>query len=133
MTRQDGNGIAESDRSAARSLGWASLALGLLELAAPRGVEQLLGLDHDARQERILQTLGLRELLHGVDLLSHADPTPGVWARVAGDALDGALLAVAATRTRQPARFAAVSALVMGIVARDVQLAGRLSVRGPLP
>jgi hypothetical protein len=133
MRRADGDGIPESDRRAARGLGWASLTLGLLELAAPRSVERLLGLAHEGHQERILQTLGLREILHGVDLLSHPDPRPGVWARVAGDALDGVLLAAAAGRTRAPGRFAAVSALVLGIVARDVQLAGRLSPRGPVP
>jgi hypothetical protein len=69
--------------------------------------------------------------MHGVDLLAHEDPTPGVYARVAGDGLDGVMLMAAARETRHPARFAGTTALVMGVVAMDLALAWRLwSQRG---
>jgi hypothetical protein len=114
------------EQQAARALGVASIGIGLAELAAPRQVEQLLGID-DGENTGMLRALGVRELLTGVDILTHADPTPGVWARVVGDALDGVLLGVAATRTRRPGSFAATAGAVLGIVALDVLVARRLS------
>jgi hypothetical protein len=75
----------------------------------------------------VLRVLGVREIMHGVDILSHEDPTPGIWARLAGDALDSVVLGLTATRTRNPAGLAKVAKAVMPIVALDVLLAGRLS------
>lgn len=124
------NGTAQADRAMARTLGFASLAIGLLELVAPDRVEWLLGLP-EKRHTGVIQTLGVRELLHGVDLLSHPDdPRPGVFARVAGDGLDGAMLMAAARETRHPARFAATCGLVLGVVAMDLTLARRLWRQG---
>jgi hypothetical protein len=118
---------ARLERAAGRALGLASLGLGVLELAAPGTVQRLLGLDPTQRRSGVVRTLGVRELMHAFDLLLHADPTPGVWARVAGDGMDGAVLTAAASRTRRPFRFAAVSALVVGLVAADVLVARRLA------
>ena len=50
----------------------------------------------------VLRVLGVREIMHGVNILSHRDPAPGVWSRVAGDVLDGVLLGVAATGPASP-------------------------------
>lgn len=119
--------MRKKDKEAARGLGVASLAIGLTELAAPRQVEHLLGIG-DGRTTGVIRALGVRELMHGVDILSHDDPTPGVWARIAGDALDGAALAVAATKTRRPLSFAITTAMVLGIVALDVIFAERLAL-----
>jgi hypothetical protein len=113
-----------STARAARSLGWASVGIGLAELLAPGQVEQLLGLDHKPSQQGILQTLGVRELLHGFSILTERDLNPqlraGVWSRVAGDILDSALLGVAAAKTRRPSSFAAVAAAVAAIGALDL-------------
>lgn len=107
-----------------QALGMVSVGIGLTELLAPRFVEQLLGLDDRQRYRGILQVLGIRELMHGVGILtaSHNDcrRVSGVWARVAGDVLDTALLAGAATKTRRPARFAAVAAAVGAIGVADL-------------
>jgi hypothetical protein len=116
----------DANRKAARGLGVASLAIAALELAIPAEVERLLGVASDGRYVRLLRLLGLRELMHGFDLLSHDDPRPGVYARVAGDGLDGLLLLAAARRTRSRGRFAVATALVMGVVVADLVLAGRL-------
>jgi hypothetical protein len=109
--------------SGAQVLGLASIGIGLAELAAPRFVESMLGLDHQPRHRGILQVLGVRELMHGIGILTanrvNRELTSGVWARVAGDVLDTALLGVAATKTRHPERFAAVAAAVAAIGIAD--------------
>src|SRR5438477_12984061 len=98
----------------ARGLGCASIAIRLTEIAAPRQLERLMGLSNQRQVSGILRTLGLREIMHGVDILSHRDPTSGVWARVAGDVLDVAFLGAAATKTRRPAGLATALAMVLG-------------------
>jgi hypothetical protein len=108
-------------------LGLASIGIGLTELVAPRYVENMLGIDDRQTHRGILQVLGLREILHGIGILTakhgNGQLTSSVWARVAGDALDSALLGVAATKTRHPTRFAAVAAAVAGIGAADLYVA----------
>jgi hypothetical protein len=118
---------APSTSALPRTLGWASLGIGMAELLAPRTIARWLGVDPG--RSGLLRALGVREVGHGVDLLAHRDPAPGIHARVAGDALDGALLGVAATRTRNPGGFAALSAAVLGIVALDLLCAVRLHAR----
>ena len=75
----------------------------------------------------ILRVLGVREICHGVDILSHRDPTPGLWARVFGDLLDGVVLAVAGTRSRNRGGFATICALVLPVVVLDLIYAKRCS------
>jgi hypothetical protein len=75
----------------------------------------------------ILRVLGVREIMHGIDILAHKDPTPGVWSRVFGDLLDGVLLGVAATRTKNPGGLAAIFAAVTPVVLADMIFAPRLS------
>ena len=74
----------------ARGLGWFSIGLGLAEVLAPRSLTRALGL---GGQERLVQAYGLREIATGVAILAAKDPTPWVWGRVGGDALDLATLA----------------------------------------
>jgi hypothetical protein len=115
---------------ASRALGLASIGIGLAEIAAPRQVQQLLGIDDKADQRGVLRVLGVRELMHGVSLLAGGKPRKiraGIWSRVAGDALDSALLSAAATKTRRPAMFAAVTAIVLAIGVADVLSAVRSS------
>jgi hypothetical protein len=124
---------AAVDVEGARALGWTSLGIGLAELVAPRQVEELLGIDDRPSHRGNLRMLGVRELLHGVSILTEKRPnarlTAGVWSRVAGDALDTALLAIAATKTRRPTSFALVAAMVAGIGALDLLFASRLQRR----
>src|SRR5687767_4565693 len=98
---------ARRDAEGARSLGWASIAIGLTELLAPGKVQGMLGLDDDPDRRGAIRVLGLRELGHGLAILSDEKPNgtlmASVWSRVAGDLLDTALLAAAATKTRKPA------------------------------
>jgi len=72
-----------NDKLAARGLGWVSLAIGLSELLAPRKLEQAMGIGN-GQNTTVLRSMGLREIFHGIDILTHEDPTPAVVARVAG-------------------------------------------------
>lgn len=94
----------ETDLAVARGLGWASIGIGLTEILAPGQVEKMLGIGN-GQHTRVLRAMGVREIAQGIDILAHEDPTPGVWARVAGDMLDNALLAVAAKRSRNRHRL----------------------------
>jgi hypothetical protein len=116
------------DQEAARGLGIASIGIGLTEIAAPKKLEQFLGIGN-GENTGVLRVLGMREVMHGVDILSHRDPAPGVWSRVAGDVLDVALLGMAARKTRRPGGLATACAMVLGIAALDVLFAERLGRR----
>jgi hypothetical protein len=115
-----------SDRSVAKGLGWVSIAIGLGEILAPKKIEQTMGIGN-GQATGILRVLGLREILQGVDILAHDDPTPGLWARVAGDMLDGAVLAVAGTKAKKPGGFLAICAMVLPVVILDMIYARRCS------
>jgi hypothetical protein len=116
--------------SGGQALGLASIGIGLTELAAPQFVEGLLGLDDQQRHRGMLQVLGVRELMHGIGILTAKNgdgQTSSVSARVAGDVRDTALLGVAATTTRRPASFAAVAAAVAAIGVADLCCAWKAS------
>ena len=121
---------SQVDAQAAKGLGLTSIAIGLAEIAAPGKVQELLGIEDRPSHRGILRVLGIRELMHGYALLTEEKPsremTNSVWGRVAGDVLDTAVLGVAATKTKAPARFAAVAAAVMGIGVLDFLSAVRL-------
>src|SRR5688572_20592619 len=112
---------AATDRQAAQFLGWTSIAIGLTEILAPDRLEKTMGVGN-GQTTGILRVLGVREIMHGIDILSHKDPTPGVWSRVFGDLLDGALLGVAATRTKKPGGLATIFAAVAPVVLADLVL-----------
>lgn len=124
--RSDGSDRAAVDQQAAACLGWTSIAIGLTEIFAPHQLEKAMGVDGD-QVTGILRVLGVREIMHGIDILAHEDPTPGVWSRVFGDVLDGVLLGAAATRTKNPEGLAAIFAAVTPVVVADLIVAPRLS------
>ena len=111
----------------ARFLGWFSLALGAAEIAAPATLSRRLGLGGGAW---LVRGFGLREVAAGCLVLARPADPAGPASRVAGDAMDIAVLA-AACRPSNRNRPAAVLALclVVGITALDVlctaSLAGR--------
>src|SRR3954467_7772981 len=74
----------------AQGLGWFSIALGALELFAPRDLTRSLGMRGN---EPLVQLYGLREIATGIGILMSKDPTPFIWGRVLGDALDIGTLA----------------------------------------
>jgi hypothetical protein len=117
----------------ARGLGWFSIGLGLAELLAPQALARATGL---RGRETLLQVYGARELAAGVAILASHDPTPWIWGRIAGDALD--LLTLAASDTDDPnkaGRVAAIAAvggvtLLDVICVQDLHASKRLSPAG---
>ena len=111
----------------ARALGWFSIGLGLAEVVAPHSVARLVGLEEDDRSRRVLRGMGMREIASGIGILSQRKPTPWVWSRVAGDALDLALLGSALRSDKaQKGRVVAATAAVLGVTALDVYCGTRL-------
>jgi uncharacterized membrane protein len=121
---------AESDRTThriARALGWASVCLGAAQIAVPRAVTRLAGVDDSPPARATVPLLGARELLHGALLLRGRDAAAWTWTRVAGDAMDLTLLGRATARRRgwRRRRALAVTAAITAITAADVYAAVR--------
>jgi hypothetical protein len=130
MLERSWEAVGEDLDTQARALGCVSLAIGVTELVAPRQVARMIGIENgEGDHAALLRTLGVREVIHGIDILSHRDPTPGVLSRVAGDILDGVLLGLAGTRTRNVPGFLATCALVLPVLVADLVLADRLRRR----
>lgn len=111
-----------TNQQLAQTLGYTSLALGAAEIAAPGFLSRQMGLEN---RPKLLGALGAREMAAGVAILSQENKTPGVWSRVAGDAMDLALLAVAARKSDRKVGVAVATAMVLGITALDVMCALR--------
>ena len=84
-----GRSWSSQDRLA-RNLGFFSIALGMVELLAPRALCNAIGL---RGMETVIRAYGARELATGVAILTSHDPEPWIWARVAGDVADIATVA----------------------------------------
>ncbi|MBN6054634.1 SRPBCC family protein [Nonomuraea sp. RK-328] len=120
----------------ARALGWTSLALGTAQVAAPRAVTRLCGVDDAPGATTVARLVGGRELLHAALLLGAKNPAQWAWTRVAGDTMDLGILGRAAanrTGTRRARALAALGA-VAGIAALDAACArrGTAKAKGPL-
>jgi uncharacterized membrane protein len=82
-------GSRRRNLDAPRALGCVSVGLGLAGLLAPRPLGQLIGMPG---HEALLRLIGARELTSGVGLLTQQKAAPWLWSRVAGDAMDLAVL-----------------------------------------
>lgn len=102
----------------ATALGWFSIGLGVAQLLAPSAVGKVSGVgNHSA----VLRAVGLREIASGLGILTQRKPTAGLWSRVAGDAMDLALLASAARSPRaRGGRLAIAAAAVAGVAVLDM-------------
>jgi uncharacterized membrane protein len=102
----------------AKALGWFSVGLGIAQIIAPRTISRMTGL----RDSPILvRAVGLREIASWVGILNDRNPSGWLWSRVAGDAMDLALLGNAArTSGIQGRRAVVAAAAVAGITALDV-------------
>lgn len=111
----------------ATGLGWFSLGLGLMEIAAPQLIEQTLRVKG---QSGLLRVLGVRELISGAGILLQSRPTPWVWSRVAGDVMDVALLVAGLGKNPvQRSRIAGATGVVVAIGLLDLACARQLSSR----
>ncbi|HEY7642910.1 MAG TPA: SRPBCC family protein [Steroidobacteraceae bacterium] len=117
--------LRPDDRQLGQLLGWFSIGLGLAELLAPRALGRAIGVgDQNAAT---LRALGARELVSGLGLLSERKPGTWAWSRVAGDAMDLALLGAAARSPDSDQRRLAIAAAgVLAVTALDVYAGRRL-------
>ncbi|MBV8458891.1 MAG: cyclase dehydrase [Acetobacteraceae bacterium] len=130
MANTISRGIQSASRPAsaetlARGLGWFSIALGLAEVLAPRALARATAVPVS---EQLLAGYGVREIATGIGILSAKSPTPWVWGRVGGDALDLATLAGGLGNSRRRNRKLRVAlAAVAGVTALDMMCAMSLN------
>ncbi|HVE50261.1 MAG TPA: SRPBCC family protein [Casimicrobiaceae bacterium] len=115
----------KSNAALVEALGWFSVAIGVASLAAPRAVSHLVGAPSHATLTRLV---GLRELACGVGLLSGREPQAFLWARVAGDLMDLAMLGT--TIERAPMRAIGAMTASLGVTAIDVYAANSVRKAG---
>jgi uncharacterized membrane protein len=111
----------------ARGLGWGSLGMAAIPLAAPNAVRRISGVDDSTLAGFLVPLIGARELFHAAALLGSRLPERWVWTRVAGDAVDLTAMGCAVSRRRgaRRRRAMAVTAAVAGITAADLYIAVR--------
>jgi hypothetical protein len=107
-------------------LGYFSLALGAIELAAPKRIARALGLDENGPAPTTIRTFGLREIAAGIMLLRGPAVSTNVWNRVLGDGIDIGALLLALGSSTKPRAVAGALAFVGGATALDVYTARAL-------
>lgn len=107
-------------------LGQNAIGLGLWGLMAPKGVNRFLGLQNSPQTTQLL--FGAREMATGMALFSDPTRSSALWARVAGDAFDIAVLSKL-NRPDNPKRGNARLALgvVLAVTALDLIAAVRMT------
>jgi uncharacterized membrane protein len=109
----------------ARALGWLSIGLGVAEVTAPGTVARWSGMNDN---RGLLRMLGVREIAHGVGILSRRKPVGWIWSRVFGDVIDLAVLGkAAAAPTANKRRIAAAAAAVTGVTVLDFKAGQQLA------
>ena len=120
-------GLPKSNtRRLAKGLGWFSIGLGVSELLAPKAIARISGVSN--AHTGLIRLYGLREIAAGIMIFSQKNPAPGLWSRVAGDALDLASLGKAFASPRaNKNRVAFATANVLAVTALDLIAANQLS------
>jgi uncharacterized membrane protein len=127
--------LANEDRgtggeSLADFLGVFSIGLGLAQVLAPETMSKICGIEDAEGNSSVMRALGAREISHGIAILSKQQPEKAVWSRVAGDALDLALLGKAmANPDNHRGRTLFATANVLAVTALDVMCARQLSMQ----
>ena len=114
------DGTSDSDKvmRLARGLGWFSLGLGLAEVLLPGLVAGLAGVP---KRKKLIRLLGFREVASGLAIFTQRRPAGALWSRVAGDAMDLALLSGSLLSSRSDGgRVLGAIATVGGVTALDV-------------
>ena len=132
--------FADEDRgtggeSLADFLGYFSIGLGLAEALMPKTMTRVIGIKHpDDENVATMRAMGLREIGHGIAILSNQRPAKAVWSRVAGDALDLALLGTV-LRDEENDRGRTLFAVgnVLAVAALDLMVARQLSRQPDTP
>jgi uncharacterized membrane protein len=121
-------GLRVRSQRRAVGLGLFSLGLGTAQLFFPGQMAALIGVRDRPTSRLVMRALGVRELITGVGLIFNPRSSSWALARVAGDAMDLALLQQKlAHPDGQRGRVAAAAAAVVGVAAMDVASAAGLS------
>jgi hypothetical protein len=99
-------------------LGFFSIGLGLLEVAAPGRLAKWLGAEGKP-MKTVIALFGARELFAGGMLLRGPAVSTNVWNRVIGDAMDLAALGLTFGRSNRKGAVAAALAFVGGATVLD--------------
>jgi hypothetical protein len=99
-------------------LGFFSLGLGLLEVAAPGRLARWLGIN-GGTAKTVIALFGARELLAGGMLLRGPAVSTNAWNRVVGDGMDLLALGLAFTRSDRKAAVAGSLGFVAGATLVD--------------
>jgi hypothetical protein len=113
-------------KKVALGLGYFSLALGALEVAAPGRLAGLLGLEDNETARKTIFAFGLRELAAGTMLLRGPAVSTNAWNRVIGDAMDAAALGLAMRSSNRKGAVAGALAFVGSAAVADVLTARAL-------
>jgi len=117
-------------RRSAKGLGFLSVALGAAHLAAPAALAGAIGIRKSRRARAALYAVGARGIVNGFGILARPRHPAWVWARVAGDVIDIALLAsTLKSRRTDTRRVIAAGAGVALLTVFDVVTAARLRGR----
>jgi uncharacterized membrane protein len=112
----------EPGQALTQGLGWFSVGLGLTQLLAPGFLGRLIGVKSkrdSATLHTIMRLCGARELTTGLGLLNGKHPERWLEARLAGDALDVALLGLVLGSGHARGRLSAAALAVAGVSALD--------------
>jgi uncharacterized membrane protein len=121
-------GLRVRSQRRAVGLGLLSVGLGTAQLFFPGQVASLVGVRNRPSSRLLMRALGMRELVTGIGLIFNPRSGPWALARVAGDALDLALLHHKLAHSGGGrGRIAATAAAVVGVAAMDVVSAAGLS------
>lgn len=105
----------------ARALGWFSIGLGVVQVAAPGWLARGVGVSDGEANLLLLRAVGGRELVTGAGIQLRPRPRRWLWARVGGDALDLALLGAALGNPRTDRRRLTIATgAVAGVTALDL-------------
>jgi hypothetical protein len=107
-------------------LGFFSIGLGLVEVAAPGRLARWLGVDGKTAKT-VIGLFGARELLAGGMLLRGPAVSTNAWNRVIGDGMDAAALGLAFTRSERKAAVGGALAFVAGAALVDALTARGLA------
>jgi hypothetical protein len=109
----------------AKGLGWFSIGLGLTQLLAPQWLERQIGIR--SGRTGLMRALGARETMAGLGVLMGDTKVVPLWGRVAGDAMDLALLAAALKSPgNEKGRLAGATGMVVGVSLLDFACARML-------
>ncbi len=122
---EDMSPVRLSDQGVSRCLtkgvGWLGIALGLAEVIAPGPALMTAGIPDKKTMRILVRACGVREIASGIGILSGRAPAGWLWGRVAGDAVNMAILDSAMlSKNTNRRRALAASSAIMAVTVLDV-------------